>query len=90
MQRFNQEGNRNTLVERPDKGEWVRYSEVVEFLGRLSVDLDAFMDWAQVWHRQAGGYAASDTATTIHRIERWADVLKAMTGKSEDPLRKIK
>lgn len=57
-------------------------------LGRLSEDLDAYMDWAQVWHRQAGGYAASDTVQVMMRMERWARFLKDMTGRPEKPLRK--
>lgn len=61
----------------------------VEELGKLSTDLDAYMDWAQVWHKQAGGYTASDTFLTMMRMEKWARRLAELTGKPETPLRKI-
>lgn len=61
----------------------------VEELGKLSADLDAYMDWAQVWHKQAGGYTASDTFLTMMRMEKWARLLAELTGKPETPLRKI-
>lgn len=60
-----------------------------EELGKLSTDLDAYMDWAQVWHKQAGGYTASDTFLTMMRMEKWAMRLAELTGKPETPLRKI-
>jgi hypothetical protein len=61
----------------------------LEELGKLSTDLDAYMDWAQVWHKQSGGYTASDTFLTIMRIEKWARRLSDITGKPQTPLREI-
>lgn len=61
----------------------------LEELAKLSTDLDAYMDWAQVWHGQAGGYTASDTFLTMMRMEKWARRLTELTGKPETPLRKI-
>lgn len=38
-------------------------------------DFIMFVDWAGIWHRQAGGYLASDTAMLLMRIEAYADAL---------------
>jgi hypothetical protein len=27
-------------------------------------------DWAKIWHKQAGGYTASDTAMLLFNVER--------------------
>lgn len=61
----------------------------LEELGQLSEDIDAYMDWAQVWHKQSGGYTASDTFLTMMRMEKWARRLTEITGKPGIPLRKI-
>lgn len=60
-----------------------------EELGKLSADIDMYMDWAQVWHRQAGGYTASDTFLTMMRMETWAERLRDLTGKPETRLRQV-
>jgi hypothetical protein len=56
-------------------------------LGKLSEDLDDYMLWAQRWHKQAGGYTASDTFITMYRMEEWARRLEAVTGLPETRLR---
>lgn len=45
-------------------------AEALKLLADIADVLPSYMDWAQVWHRQAGGYTASDTAMTIMRMER--------------------
>lgn len=57
-------------------------------LEKLAKDLDYYMSWAETWHRQAGGYMASDTALGVMAMERWAEKLKMMTGKPEESLRR--
>jgi len=52
-----------------------------EDIGLLSEAVDDYMDWAQVWHKQAGGSAASDTVMVMIRMEKWARRLKDISGK---------
>jgi hypothetical protein len=55
-------------------------------LAAVADALPDYIDWAQVWHRQAGGYTASDTALVIMRMERVAKQVaewKAANTKAE-------
>ncbi len=61
----------------------------LEELAKLSADLDMYMYWAQVWHRQVGDYTASDTFLTMMRMEKWARRLAELTGNPETPMRKL-
>ncbi len=61
-----------------------------EELKQLALHLDDYMGWAETWHRQAGGYTASDTSITIMRMDRWAKRLKEITGEPEVSLRRGK
>ena len=57
-------------------------------LADLSKTLDLYIHWAQVWHKQSGGYTASDTELVIYKMKKWADRLQTVTGKPEYPLRR--
>jgi hypothetical protein len=58
-------------------------------LARLSEIVDYYMSWAQTWHKQAGGYMASDTLLGVMAMERFARQLQELTGKPERPLRRV-
>jgi hypothetical protein len=39
-------------------------------LGDLGDNLGGFYEWAMTWHKQAGGYMASDTYMCVFKMER--------------------
>ena len=90
MNKDSQKPDSNETAEaKPDCAPRTGSALTLEELGKLSSDLDMYMDWGQVWHKQAGGYTASDTFLTLMRMEKWARRLTELTGKPETPLRKI-
>ena len=57
-------------------------------LKHLSIDLDEYMKWAEIWHHQAGGYLAADTARTVSQMQHWAAYIRNLSGHPENPLRR--
>ena len=56
----------------------------LEDMAKFEKSMILLYDWAKIWHRQSGGYTASDTLLLLMRVEKYIALIQKVAASDRN------